>query len=216
MSSLKADIAALRQELGHGMQADVRAIFERATQRLVDSGIAEQAVTVGDHFPAFSLPNAGGIAIDSEDLLAQGPLIISFYRGGWCPYCSLELRAYQQLLPRIKELGANLVAISPQLPDESLTMAAKSGLAFEVLTDTGNSLADHLGLAFDLPEAIVDLYRSMGFDLERINGVMRWSLPIPATYVVDSSSKIVAAHINADYSLRMEPSDALRALADCS
>ena len=212
MSSLKADIAALRQEHGKTIPEEVSKVLQRATQRLVESGIAESASNVGDHFPEFALPNVVGNAISSQNLLQTGPLVVSFYRGGWCPYCNLELRAFQAALPEIRELGADFVAISPQLPDESLTMAAKGGLTFEILCDTGNSLSEHLGLMFELPDAVVDIYRSMGYDLERINGNMQWTLPLPATYVLDQQGVIVKAHINPDYTVRMDPADVITVL----
>ncbi len=212
MSTLKADIAALKQNIDSTMVEDTSRLIQRAIARVKESGLAEQALAVGDEFPQFSLPNAVGNAVSSEDILAQGPMVICFYRGGWCPYCNLELRAYQGILDEIRGMGAEFVAISPQLPDESLTMAAKANLSFEVLSDTGNSLAEHIGLVHELPPALVDLYRSMGFDLERINGNMRWTLPLPATYVIDQKHVIRLAFINADYSVRLEPDEVLSCL----
>jgi peroxiredoxin len=212
MGSLKEELAALRDEVASSMPAEATKILKQAIQRLVDGGSTRALITVGDKFPFFSLPNVVGTAINSEDLLQQGPLVVSFYRGGWCPYCNLELHAYQAILADIRALGADFVAISPQLPDESLTMVAKGNLAFEVLSDTGNSLAEHLGLVFEVSSKVVDLYRSMGYDLERINGNVRWTLPIPATFVIDSDNSVVLASANADYTRRLEPSAVLEAL----
>jgi peroxiredoxin len=212
MDNLKQQVTALREELDEAMSDDVRRLQERSIHRVEDSGQLDSAATVGDHFPQFSLPNAGGNAVSSEELLAKGPLVVCFYRGGWCPYCRLELRAYQAVLSDIRELGADFIAISPQQPDESLATAAKTGLHFEVLSDTGNSLAEHLGLAFELPSAMIDLYRSSGFDLERINGNLRWTLPVPATYVVGTDGIIIDAFVQADYTIRREPEEVLAAL----
>jgi peroxiredoxin len=215
MGSLKEDIEKLHEEVARTIPEEARNVLKKATQRLVDNALDGPLLTVGDKFPQFSLPNVVGNAVNSEDLLARGPLVVSFYRGGWCPYCNLELRAYQAVLDDIRKLGADFVAISPQLPDESLTMAAKGNLTFEILSDTGNSLAEHLGLVFELPQKVVDLYRSMGYDLERINGNVRWTLPIPATFVIDTDNNVVLAYEHADYTERLEPSkvlDALRAL----
>lgn len=210
--SLKAESAELRERSKDALPAEARETLNAATQRLVASGIAEKALGVGEVFPRFSLPNVVGSAVNSADLLQTGPLVVSFYRGGWCPYCNLELRAYQAMLDDIRQIGADFVAISPQLPDESLSMAAKTGLTFEVLCDMGNSLSEHLGLMFELPESVIDLYRSFGFDLERINGNMQWTLPVPATYVVDMDGKIAQAHVNADHSIRQEPEDVMACL----
>lgn len=115
-------------------------------------------------------------------------------------------------MEEIRGLGAELIAISPQLPEESFNTAAKAGLSFEVLSDTGNSLAEHLGLVFEFAPAMIDLYRSMGFDLERINGNLCWTLPVPATYVIDQDGVVVDAFLQADYTVRKEPAEVLEVL----
>lgn len=212
MSSLKEDLAAQKQEWAVALPEEARKLLKQATQRLVESSVTKPLVTAGDKFPQFSLPNAVGNAVNSEDLLAQGPMVVCFYRGGWCPFCNLELRAYQEILEDIHKLGAEFVAISPQLPDEGLTMAAKANLTFEVLSDTGNSLAEHLGLVFDLGDKLVDLYLSMGYDLERINGNVRWTLPVPATFVIGTDNTVALAYGHADYTQRLEPGEALESI----
>lgn len=212
MANLKAEITRLRQEQEQSLSEEVRRVLQRSVQRLVESELAESAVGVGEMFPSFSLPNPGGDAVGSEELLQQGHLVVCFYRGGWCPYCNLELRAYQAVISEIQEQGANLIAISPQLPDESLTTAAKGNLTYQVLSDTGNSLASHLGLVFELPHSVADIYRSVGYDLVRINGNSSWTLPIPATYVVRKDGIIVDAFVQPDYSVRKEPSEVIEVL----
>jgi peroxiredoxin len=212
MSSLKEDLAAQKQEWAVALPEEARKLLKQATQRLVESSVTKPLVTAGDKFPQFSLPNAVGNAVNSEDLLAQGPMVVCFYRGGWCPFCNLELRAYQEILEDIHKLGAEFVAISPQLPDEGLTMVAKANLTFEVLSDTGNSLAEHLGLVFDLGDKLVDLYLSMGYDLERINGNVRWTLPVPATFVIGTDNTVALAYGHADYTQRLEPGEALESI----
>jgi peroxiredoxin len=212
MESLKAAITHLRQEQDQSLPESARNILRRSVQRVTESGLADSALGVGDRFPQFSLPNAGGDAISTEELLAQGPLVVCFFRGHWCPYCDLELRAYQALLPEILKRGASLVAISPQLPEESLHAAVKAKLGFEMLSDNGNSLASHLGLVHELEPRMKDLYRSLGYDLERINGNMRWTLPLPATYVVGPDGIVAEAFVQADYSVRLEPVQVLAIL----
>jgi peroxiredoxin len=212
MATLKQEMDALRQDAEATVSPDVMTILQRSTQRLADSGIADSAAGVGDSFPRFSLPNVVGSAVNSEELLEQGPLVICFYRGGWCPYCNLELRAYQSILPEIRKLGGDFVAISPQLPEEGFTMAAKGGLNFEVLSDTGNSLAEHLGLMFELPSTVVDIYRGAGYDLERINGNVQWTLPLAATFVINQESVVIRAFVNPDYTVRLEPETVLETL----
>jgi peroxiredoxin len=212
MASLKEEFAALQKELAASLPEATTTVLKNATQRLIDGEKIKPLLSTGEKFPQFALPNVVGDAINSEDYLAQGPLVVSFFRGAWCPYCNLELRAYQALLADIRELGANFVAISPQLPEDSLTMVAKANLTFEVLSDTGNSLAEHLGLVFELPSKVVDLYRSMGYDLERINGNVRWTLPAPATFVIDTDNTLVLSHCDADYTQRREPAEVLDSL----
>lgn len=188
------------------------ATMETATEQLRASGIERTALQVGQRAPQLSLPNAKGEVVDLAQLWQQGPLIVVFYRGGWCPYCNLELRAWQQLLPQVKAQGAQLVAISPQSPDNSLSTQEKNSLAFEVLSDSSLQAADGFGIAFDMPKELVDLYSSVGHDLPKTNGNGRWALPVPATYVIDRSGVILYANIDADYRNRAEPADVLSVL----
>jgi peroxiredoxin len=189
------------------------ATMEAATEKLRASGIERTALQVGQHAPRVVLPNAKGEPLDLEKLWQQSPLIVVFYRGGWCPYCNLELRAWQQLLPQVKAQGAQLIAISPQTPDNSLSTREKNELAFEVLSDSGLQAAEGFGLAFDMPQELVDLYSSVGHDLPKTNGNGRWALPVPATYVIDRSGIIRYANIDADYRNRAEPVDVLSVIS---
>jgi peroxiredoxin len=142
--------------------------------------------------------------------------VINFYRGGWCPFCSLELKAYQNLLPEIKAAGGILVGISPEAPDHSLSTAEKFALEFEVLSDWSNDVAGKYGLVFELEPAIREIYTSFGFELPKINGDDSWTLPIPAVYVVDQDGTVVWADVNANYTERAEPADVLQALKEIS
>ena len=190
----------------------IQKVMQQATVDLEQSGIVNRALTVGDVIPAIELPNATGDRISVQTLLKQGPLVISFYRGGWCPYCNLELRALQQVLPEIQALGAQLVAISPETPDSSLTTQAKNDLSFQVLSDVRNQVAADFGLVFTLPEVLRPIYEGFGIDIPAHNGDSTFVLPLPATYVVQSDGVIAHAFINADYTQRMEPQDLLTVL----
>ncbi len=159
--------------------------------------------------PNFTLPNATGQLVTLADILRRGPVILNFYRGGWCPYCNLELRAYQQALPQIKAAGAELLAISPQDPDASLSTAEKNELAFEVLSDEGSKIANNYGIAFKLPDALQRLYTDLNHALPDANGTPDWQLPIPATFVIDQNQRIVLAYIDVDYRNRLEPEEAI-------
>ena len=138
--------------------------------------------------------------------------MLSFYRGGWCPFCNLELQAIQALLPEIKALGANLVGISPETPDNSMTTVEKHQLQFDVLSDVGNKTARDYGLIFTVYEEMRPLYLKWGLDIPTSNGDDSWELPIPATYIIDSNCVARVAHVDKDYTKRMEPDQILTAL----
>jgi peroxiredoxin len=183
--------------------------MEVATQALRDSGIKAKALKVGQHAPDVLLPNASGKSIQLSTLWQQGPLILVLYRGGWCPYCNLELRAWQGMLAEVKAKGAQMVAISPQTPDNSLNTQQKNELAFEVLSDSELLASNGFGIAFDMSPELVALYASVGHDLPKTNGNGRWTLPVPATYVIGTDGVIQFAHVDVDYRNRAEPAEIL-------
>lgn len=168
---------------------------------------------VGAHAPDFTLPDSTGEHVSLSSLLSRGPVVLAFYRGGWCPHCSTELRAYQARLAEISSLGAALVAVSPQTPDNSLSTREKLELAFPVLSDTGNVVARSYGLVFSLPEELREIYAGFGLDLPTANGDDSFELPLPATYVIDTEGAVVWRHVDADYTKRAEPNDVIAALA---
>jgi peroxiredoxin len=183
---------------------------------LVASGLSASALREGDVAPDFSLPDARGHVVALKTLLDHGPVVISFYRGGWCPFCNLELRSLQRVLPEIVQMGASLVAISPQLPDNSLSTQEKNQLRFPVLSDVGNIEAKRFGIVFTLPTVLVEANRATGRDLVEINGEAGAAqLPMPATFVIDKSAVIRLAFVEEDWSKRLDPDivvDTLRGL----
>ena len=194
---------------------DQQQTVAEAFAALLASDVAAGAIGVGDEAPDFSLPGVRGDAFNLRTRLEQGPVVLSFYRGSWCPFCNLELNALQSALPDIRACGASLVAVSPELPDLALGHAEKLALDFDVLTDGGNQVADRYGLVMTVPESLRPLYLQWGIDLPAANGDDSHRLPVPATYVIDSSGVVRAAHVEKDYTQRMEPDailDALRAL----
>jgi len=198
MSHLTADASA---EAVHSFLIDLRA-----------TGVQERALRVGDRAPNVTLPDALGRPVRLADLWARGPLVVSFYRGGWCPYCTSELRAWQQRLGELDALGATLVAISPQTPDNSLTTAQKNALAFGVLSDSNLEAANGFEVATTLAPELVDLYGVGGANLPVLNGNGHWVLPVPATFVIDTEGVIQFAHVDVDYRERAEPDDVLDAV----
>jgi len=171
--------------------------------------VGERAPRPGDHAPDFALPEARGGTVTLAARRVAGPVVLVFYRGGWCPYCNLELRAWQGLLPRLQALGGSLIAISPQTPDGSLSTAEKNALGFDVVSDAGSRVGDAYGLTFQMPADLQALYRERGIVLPEANGEDDWRLPVPATFVVAPDGRVALAHVDVDYRVRLEPADAL-------
>lgn len=192
--------------------ADIRQTMQADTEALVASGIAAQALQIGQVAPDFTLPDATGKTVTLSQLVTQQPVVLTFYRGGWCPYCNLQLRAYQQVLPQIEALGGTLVAVSPQKPDQSLTTAEKNDLAFIVLSDVGNQIAREYGLVFALSEQLRPIYSSRGLDIPAYNGDDTWELPMPGLFIIDQQQIVRFASVDADYTNRVEPAEVLRQL----
>ena len=206
---LAEQLADFRADFQSKAPEDAQATMAAATEALEATGIANQALTVNDKAPDFELPDATGKLVRLSELLKQGPVVINFYRGEWCPYCNLELRAFQNLLPEFKQANATLVAISPELPDHSLSVTEKHSLDFAVLSDVGNTVSRQYGLVFTLDASLQPLYKGFGIDIPTSNGDDSYELPLPATYVIDPSGRIRYAFAEADYTLRAEPQDVL-------
>jgi peroxiredoxin len=178
---------------------------------------AAPGLAVGEQASLFSLPDATGQMVELAARLEQGPVVLSFYRGEWCPFCNLELRALQAALPRLRARGASLIAISPQSPDHSLSITEKAGLTFDVLSDARQQVIRAYRLQFTVPADLKDLHLNVfGNDLSAHTADGSWDLPIPATFVIDQAGIVRARHVSADYTARMDRTDieaALDALA---
>ncbi|QNB08411.1 AhpC/TSA family protein [Herbaspirillum frisingense] len=210
LDAFKADFVAGKPP--YNVPPAVIATMQRATDELIASGAAQRALKAGDRAPDFVLPDPEGNPVSSTELLAEGPLVLSFYRGVWCPYCNMELQALQEALPAMRELGASLVAISPQLPANSRKALRQNALEFPILSDSHNEVAAAFGLRFTLPDYLVQLYQSLKNDLPAFNGDPGWTLPMPARYVIGRDGVIVYAEVNPDYTRRPDPSDMLPAI----
>ncbi len=215
--SLTEQLDDMRRASKERIPADALEVMLAATKTLIDSGIAEQSVEEGGAAPQFSLPNATGSSVASDELWSDGPAVVSFYRGGWCPYCNLELKALQDRLPEIEALGAKLVAITPETPDNSLSTQEKNEIAFDVLSDEGNRVADAFGLTFRVPDEVNDIYKNrFGIDLEASNGDVSHTLPIPATFVIGKGGTVLKAFVDADHTRRADPEEVLDALKEAA
>jgi peroxiredoxin len=209
---LSEQLAAFKAEFARTAPAGRPALYEAKIEELRRSFARKEAVAAGDQAPDFSLPDVHGNSVSLSSLLKEGPVVLTFYRGGWCPYCNIQLRAYQAILPQIRALGGCLAAISPQLPDSSLSTAETNALSFPVLSDVGNFAARNFGLVYALPEELRAAMRSNNKALPGINGDESWELPVPATYVIRTDRRIALAYIDVDYRKRLEPNAILAAL----
>jgi peroxiredoxin len=212
--SLKELLAEYRAGWYKRVPPDRQAIMERHIQQLRTGAIQHRMLKVGDKAPAIVLGNAKGEIVDVGTLLKNGPVIVAFYRGGWCPYCNIELRAFEAVLPRIAAAGASLVAISPEKPDDSLSTAEKNALSFEVLSDVGHTVGRAFGLVYEFTDELRGAYHGFGLDIPAVNGTPgEWALPVSATYVIDSNGTIIYAYTDVDYRDRADPEDVLKVLA---
>lgn len=176
------------------------------------TGIATRAKHAGDLAPDVTLPDAFGNRVRLSDVWRKGPLVIVFYRGGWCSYCNLQLRAWQREASELARLGASVVAISPQTPDNSMSTAEVNALAFTVLSDSDLEAANGFGLAYTIHPDLVDFYATAGTDIPVLNGNGQWVLPVPATYVIDTTGGIRLSLIEEDIRHRAEPRDVIAAI----
>ena len=210
LDAFKADFEAGRPP--YSVPRSVIDIMHRATDELIASGAAGRAKKAGDMAPGFTLKDPEGRSVASADLLARGPLVVSFYRGVWCPYCNMELQALEAVRPQFEALGASLVAISPQTAPNSRKSVRQNGLHFPILSDVQGAVGAAFGLRFALPGYLVELYKNLKNDLPAFNDDPAWTLPMPARYVIGQDGIILYAEVNPDYTRRPEPEDMLPVL----
>ncbi|WP_438396119.1 peroxiredoxin-like family protein [Caballeronia sp. DA-9] len=186
---------------------EIHPVMERATAELIASGQASRAIKAGDRAPQFILKDQDGNDVSSAALLGKGPLVVTFYRGVWCPYCNIELQAINEVLPKIQSYGANVVAISPQIAVNSRKSVRTNDLGFPVLSDAKGQTGADFGLRFALPDYLIDLYKKLKNDLPAFNNDPGWTLPMPARYVIGRDGIVLYSEVNPDYTRRPDPSD---------
>ena len=211
MPTLKEELEAFKTKFATTNDPSVVVAYEKGIAELRAAGLERNALKHGDLAPEFTLPDATGKPVRLAARLREGPVVLKFYRGGWCPYCNLELRAWQRALPELRALGAQLIAVSPETPDNSLSTQEKNALSFTVLTDEGSKVAGAYRLAFRLSPELQALYESRGRDLAQWNGG-DWTLPAPGTFVIGTDRRIALACVDADYRTRLEPAAAVDAV----
>ena len=211
--SLSDELAAYRASWRARVPAERQAVMDRHVAFLAESGIARTALQVGDRAPAIVLRDQHGAPFDVTTLLRQGPVVVTFYRGGWCPFCNLELKAYQAQLPRLVAAGASLVAISPERPEDAVTTAEKNALTFPVLSDVGQAVGRAFGVVYAFTAEVRTVYDGFKLDIPTKNGTPDdWSLPLSATYVIGPDGILLFADTRVDYRERTDPLEVLRLL----
>jgi len=212
MTALQDQLDEITSNTRRLVQPERLAIGERALEELFHTGIEERILPVGAFAPEFQLNDSSGRMVRSRDLLALGPLVLDFFRGRWCSYCVTELETWRDLHPQLKEMGVSLVAISPETQRQSDFAAQQHRIPFPLLHDPGAKLAEQFGLVYTVPEYHQKYLKSIMVNLPFINGESSWRLPLPATYVVDQSGRILFAEAHADFRVRPEPHEAIATL----
>lgn len=211
-SNLNEQLAKQRD----GAPDEVVAVLTKAAQDVEEGGEAK-GIELGETAPDFTLPDATGKLVNLAERLKVGPVVVTFYRGSWCPYCNIQLNALQAELAQIHAAGGTLIAISPQTPDEALSVSERNDLAFDVLSDVDQSVIQAFRVQHRVPPAVEDLHRNkFRKDLSELTADGSWNLPVPATFVLDTGGVVRARYVGADYTQRMEPSEisaSLRSLA---
>ena len=213
-TSLTAQTEAMRDELRSRYGAGTIAYADRSGEELGAVDFTERAPGVNATAPGFTLPDARGAVVALDDLLKGGPVVLVFYRGAWCPYCNLQLAAFQARLEEIEAVGASLVAVSPQTPDASLSFAERMSLRFHVLSDAGNEVARSYGLEWINPNWHAAFQREHGVDITEFNGDDSQRLPAAATFLIGAHRRVLYASVSADYRWRVGPVEVLAALGE--
>ncbi|MCL4106788.1 UNVERIFIED_CONTAM: hypothetical protein GTU68_048232 [Idotea baltica] len=203
---LKAKLEEKKSNFEKNADDYKKSVYKAGIESVIKDDIVNKALQIGDDAPNFTLNNALGNPVDLSEYLKKGMVILTWYRGGWCPYCNLTLHELQQELPNIKAKGASLLALTPELPDNSISTADKHKLEFEVLSDVGNNVARKYGIVFKLTEEVSEIYQK-SFGLNDHNGDESNELPLAATYIINKEGKIVYAFLDSDYRNRAEPKE---------
>lgn len=214
---LQRQLRSIRAQSAKTMPPEAVAMIDRIIADLNARGVEFGRLRPGHQAPDLMLPNHLGRTVSLYETLERGPVLLLFYRGSWCPYCCAQLRAMQLALPQIRAAGAHLIAVSPELPDHSLTLAERNALDFDILSDPGGAAARAYGLVYRVPDSLRDVYRANGLDLGRRNGSApdeAWHLPVPATYLLSPSGVVRYARIDTDFTQRPEPQSIVDLLLD--
>ena len=204
---LNEKLQLIQKEMAQNIPVDILNAFGQSLQELIEQNLEDRALKVGDIAPDFTLPDAEGLPVSLYDTLQHNAVIISFFRGNWCPFCMAELTHYQEAINNNLVDSATVIAISPQSIHFNHDLKVQNNLEFRILSDKGNEIADKYGLVFTLQENIREIYKNMGADLELFNSDKTYKLPIPATYLIDKNKKIVFSSVSTNYMERADVCD---------
>ena len=210
-NSLTEDLDMFIEDFIDTAPEEIQKDYTKGINEVRATGILDRAINVGDYAPEFKLNNAVGKEISLYDELEKGPIVLVWYRGGWCPYCNLQLQHMQMKLKEINLAGGQVIAISPELPDKSMTTKERHMLEFNVLSDVSNRVADKYKLAYTVPDYVVDHY-DLSFQLNAHNGNEENRLPLAVTYVIAKSGLVEYAFLDADYKNRATPEEVITVL----
>ncbi|HHC78977.1 MAG TPA: AhpC/TSA family protein [Flavobacteriia bacterium] len=210
--NLKKELSDFAQQMSQQAPSEILQTMGEEIGKLSQSNIVENALSKGAKAPDFTLENSDGKQVSLSGLLEKGNVVLSFNRGNWCPFCNLEFKALQESISEIKNAGANLVVISPQLPIFSRELKQKNGFEYDILYDKGNEVAKQFRIAFALPEPLRPIHDAFGMDIPAHNGDTGFELPLAATYVIHKNGTIAYAYLNANWMERAEPEEFLVAL----
>lgn len=205
---LTETLADLRAKIGEPFKS----LSDGVVQRLIEAQSAERALKPGDKCPDFAMPSADGAIVTLASLLARGPLVLSFYRGKWCPFCSAELEALHEASNDIRATGATLAAVTAEVGGLAAEVKHQRGFTFDVLCDVDNGVALEFGIVFRVTQDMVQTFSERGPKFPKIYGNQSWFLPIPATYIIDRDGVIADAFVNPDFRYRLDPADIVRSL----
>ena len=212
MKNLNEELADFAQQMSQKAPEEMLQTMSSEIGKLVESGIAEKALGRGDQAPDFELQDSEGKWLSLDGLVQQGPVVISFNRGNWCPFCNIEFRHLQKSVEEIKSAGANLIVISPQLPEKSAQLKSQLGYDYPILYDQENSIAREFGIVFTLSEPLRTIHQAFEMNIPEHNGNESYQLPLPSTFVVDSNKTIIYSYSNANWMERAEPGEYLQRL----
>lgn len=210
--TLKKELSLLKKDVLASLSPDVREILIDEDKKLFNSFLEERALKVNSKAPNVFFRNKNLESIHLADLLEKHHIVLSFFRGTWCPYCNLELMSLAKINSEIEKRDARLIAVSPELYRFSEDTFKKNKINFPVYTDLNNHAADEFGLVFELPPEYRKIYQTLNIHLNILNAETKWTLPMPATFIISKSGVITSSYVNADYTQRMEPDDILKKL----